>query len=456
MRKMNFHKLIIVVSLMCIMVCTFNPVVMAKTSKKTSYSPVIKQYINAVNNQQQITVSDLVPENMLKEYSLFLTNKGNQATHQGIFNIRTIDLVSATGYKNSSLFGDALEEDYAKYSDVEYWVVEWVLAVHENSEYFKNGLSRVLFVTGKENGAEKILDLILLPVQRYSFTAGNTLMSCDTPKKSDTPWTNPSSIKVLIVKEGKVRTVPFQQYCKVVATCEVGMSSWNTNALKACSLAIKNYGWRRTLSKKYPNLACDVKDGTTDQVYNPDKTLIPVCTDAVTAIWDYVMLDSNYGLFTGFHVKNSNVNSYARYHGGILSQVGSKTLADSGKTWQQIVHYYYDSGEYISDMGNGPIKIVNLKHTPVESGLYNANTTHHWRRCSICNCIHKKNTHTQPNTYKYDPIYHWKECSVCGHVLAKTSHSFVHYQNYSRCSVCGFITYVQPKGIRKSIKSLAD
>jgi hypothetical protein len=83
-------------------------------------------------------------------------------------------------------------------------------------------------------------------------------------------------------------------------------------------------------------------------------------------------------------------------------------LAASGHAWQYILNYYYDYGEYVSDMGDGPIRIINLNHTPVETGTYTYDATSHWRKCSICGCIHSKQPH---NFVEYYSRY---RCTVCG------------------------------------------
>lgn len=121
------------------------------------------------------------------------------------------------------------------------------------------------------------------------------------------------------------------------------------------------------------------------------------------------MLSCDYKLFCGFFVNSVSDNSYARYHGGMLSHVEANSLGNNGYSWQQILHYFYDYGTYNSEMTSGVIKIVALNHTQSVSLNYESNIYYHWKTCTICGCAHTKTAHTwvaqSGNGYT---------CSVCG------------------------------------------
>jgi peptidoglycan hydrolase-like amidase len=152
--------------------------------------------------------------------------------------------------------------------------------------------------------------------------------------------TMPKTIKVLRTATGKIETVDFNYYVKNVMPNEWGMPGWPTETLKAGAMAVKMYGWMHvTTYHKYPGLGYDVKDSTADQVYKPESAEA-YTNAAVDATWDYVMT-RNGKLFEPEYdsgIKGS-LNSLFPNR---LGQEGAVILANQGKTWQQIIHYYYD------------------------------------------------------------------------------------------------------------------
>lgn len=188
---------------------------------------------------------------------------------------------------------------------------------------------------------------------------------------------------------------------------EFGTSSYNENARKAVALSVKNVGWNRTLVQKYSGYGYDIKPTTADQVYDPSKTPTSNVITAVEAIWNYVLLSSDYKLFCAFFVSSSSTNSYARYHGGILSQTEANSLGNNGYSWQNILHYFYDYGEYNDEMTSGVIRVVDLTHASSGSS-YSSNINYHWIVCNVCGCIHSRSSHSWVlSGAKY-------RCTVCG------------------------------------------
>lgn len=121
------------------------------------------------------------------------------------------------------------------------------------------------------------------------------------------------------------------------------------DALKACAVAIKNYGVVRIKRHKYAGQGYDVKSTTADQVYNPGKENIAICDKAVDDIWGVIWLDADSKVFPGFHVDSKAVDSHAVRNGGILSQHGAQKLAkDNGYSWVDILRYYYDRKKNIA------------------------------------------------------------------------------------------------------------
>lgn len=171
--------------------------------------------------------------------------------------------------------------------------------------------------------------------------------------------------------------------------------------------------------KKYSSGGYDVTDTHNDQVYNPSvsSSNISSVSYAVDSIWNYVMLDSQYKLFVGFHCKQYNSNAaatssahWAYKYKGALSQLEANELALKGMSWMDICHYYYDkvSGteHFVSDFSLGPIRIINLTHTHNYNSTYMCDSTGHYQRCLTCGCYTAKSAH----------VYRNNLCSICSYI----------------------------------------
>lgn len=371
---------------------------------------LITNYITYLDTHQYEKITNLLCDEEKAEFTAFIQNQDNRETFTGFFN-----------YKNASLISiKKFEKDYQSlgfhYNDakrISCWDCVIDVNTYSDTEYLTTGLNHFIFLVDETNSHEpKILGMVRdknwLATSEDS-TSGIDLYSYDAPVSPPSigTWSTPSTIKVLY--NGSTTSVNFKQYCYVVTTNEVGTDSYNQTARKAVALAIKNYGWNRTLVQKYSGYGYDVKSTTADQVYNPSKTVTTNVRNAVDSIWGYVMLSCDYKLFCGFHVASSSVNSYAKKNGGILSQTEAATLAQNGYSWQGILHYYYDNGTYNSEMKSGTIRIPALSHSA--TGSYSkGNDTYHWIVCTTCGCTHTRVKHT----WNYNSSKSLYVCSVCG------------------------------------------
>ena len=384
------------------------------TSADTNNSPaelLVLTYFDNLNAENYGSIANLLHTRERAEYNSFISNEINAANHSGIFNYAESEVIAIT-VDNSYL------ECYPAYKYegiVDVIGLKCIVDVNRyvESDYLSNGLNCFHFVIGSTSSNELyILGIIRIKNATFDGYIDQSYMiySFDEPVHdySFGIWTTPSSIRV-----NGYGDVDFLDYCEIVTMNEVGLSSLNQNGREAAALAIKNYGWNRTLVQKYPNYDYDVRSNTDDQVYDPNNTPTTAVIAAVSAIYNYVMLSCDYGLFAGFHCSSSNVNSHACYHGGILSQTEASELGADGYTWEEIVHYFYDYGSYNTEMTPGVIKVVNLYHAPVLT-TYESNSFYHWYTCSECGRKHNKNQHIWvlniPQT-----SYH---CTVCGRVAS--------------------------------------
>jgi hypothetical protein len=117
------------------------------------------------------------------------------------------------------------------------------------------------------------------------------------------------------------------------------MGSWNMDALKAGSMAIKNYAWYWTIHQKYSRQNYDVKDSTADQVYVPG-TATTRTDQAVEETWNWTMTKN--GQIFEAQYDSGTPGSPDPLYAGRMSQWGTQYWATSGKDWQWILHNYYD------------------------------------------------------------------------------------------------------------------
>jgi len=155
--------------------------------------------------------------------------------------------------------------------------------------------------------------------------------------------TTPATIRVYRESLGIVQVVPFNFYCKHVLPSE-WLPYWPVESLRAGAMAVKEYAWYYvSIGGKWKSLGADVKDGWTDQKYDPNRSA--ASTDAaVDYIWSSYLL-RNGALFPVTYCGDNYLNANYRCpdHLSRMPQWGTFYLArDKGWDWQQIIHYYWD------------------------------------------------------------------------------------------------------------------
>lgn len=386
---------------------------------------LIYSLYDAINEQNLNSLPGMFEPALQNEYAEFISNEENRKEHLGLFNIKNAHVCSL------SLVDVSNACDYYSKSEFLAYTAIVNMKVFREAGYYTNGYNVITLVVGKCDGDPVFFEVSLDPYADVSvYLTYSGCSQCNIPlhveKDYDTPyastyaWSNPSTIRVR-----NYGTVDFKTYCKVVMAGEVNYSDFTANAFRSCAMAIKNYGWMRIMRKKYPDLNYDVREDTNDQVYDPSKTRLSAADSAVDYIWPYMMLDSTFRLFPGFHVHDSSVHSHACKGGGVLSQMGSKSLAASGNSWEYILHYYYDyDGSFArtdrnEQMSRGAIKIIYINHSVTGTSGYLQHTpTQHKRKCSTCNCYH-----TSAHELVYNPNANNYQCSKCGYATVPLTKS---------------------------------
>lgn len=382
---------------------------------------LINTYVECLDTGSISNIETLLCDEEKEEFLQFITNSENKEKHIGYFNYKSAEVVSITECPELL---STLNYEISSYADIvsmSAWECIFDVEVYRETNYLITGKNKFIIVLGYYNDGTPVIignvrDRVWSEtnVNDENESSNIELFGYDTPVSAPSTgvWTMPSSI---VVKS--YGNVNFKTYCQKVLAQEYGSNSYNENARKAIALAVKDYGWNRTLVQKYPNQEYDVDYGENDQVYSPNATPSSAVIAAIDSIWNYVALSCDYKLFCTFYVRsrgNSNIESHAIKNGGVISQLEAGTLGDSGYTWQQILHYYYDYGTYNSEMTSGVIKIINLSHS--QTGSYSKNGNYHWIVCTTCGCTHSKQSHT------------W--------ILSGAQY---------RCTVCGYSTTIKPE-----------
>ena len=307
-----------------------------------SNEQVIKTYYDNINSKNYSELYKLFSDKYLQETRCVYDNAENVENHVGIFDIKSARVIDVSKETDLNKF----ELQTYDTNGVDVYSVSVDMEVYTGEDCFCEGKNICYFLF---DSAHKIVGCWKFDEQEKdeeSKTAdGISLTSYDTPVPN--VHSNPKTIKVLY--KNKVQEVEFKKYVKVVEKNEVGYSTWKLDALKACAVAIKNYGVVRIKRHKYAGQGYDVKSTTADQVYNPGKENIAICDKAVDDIWGVIWLDADSKVFPGFHVDSKAVDSHAVRNGGILSQHGAQKLAkDNGYSWVDILRYYYDRKKNIA------------------------------------------------------------------------------------------------------------
>ncbi len=148
-------------------------------------------------------------------------------------------------------------------------------------------------------------------------------------------------------------TVPFIDYVKNVASSEI-YPNWPENALRANIYAITTYALNRIYTEWYPSRGYDFDITNTtrfDQAYVQNRDIFENISRIVDEIFnDYVVRQGTVNpLFTQFcNGTTSTCNG--------LSQWGTVTLANEGRTPYEILQYYY--GDDINIIQNAPVENI--------------------------------------------------------------------------------------------------
>ncbi len=322
------------------------------------------------------------------------------------------------------------------------YLVKLNISVYNDNMFFYDGNNYLIITVGTEDGQRRIFhDTLALPdlilkhededaAFKYFDVRFSEERGGYRPVRGDGSkigvshsGTMPSSIRVKRVEYGggAISTVNFLTYCKYVACAEVGYSeSGHVNYHKSACMAVKNFGWFRTLSPRSSSGGFHVHDNTDDQIYNPDRynlsdSSLSRLLSNLSSIWNVIMVNSEKKIFQSFYATGSST-TYERRNRGKLYHYGAKLFANQGRSYSWILDYYYsntkidDYNNYFYLTSTGPITVC-ASHSG--GTILETSRSGHKKKCSLCNYLYTEN-HTWRTQGQY------MVCTVCGYSVMVT------------------------------------
>lgn len=285
------------------------------------------------------TWSSYYADSVKDQYVDFVNNANNLTDHVGILTVSSAEVIDIQKVDNS--FVPVLPEliSYIESGNYETYFVSMNMDVKENTEYFNDGINYKLVILVNDNGNWKVGAQINAPEEIYGKETrgiGYGLL---------TPGSMPTTINVRDSGGTVHRNVNFTSFIKNVCQNEIGNMGYHAAAIKANAMAIKMAGWWAKVAQYRDTYGADIMYG--DVAYVPGTTSNASVNSAVNAIADYRCVSSSATgskLFFTSYFAGNNDNSGAG--SGRLRQNGSNYLANSGYSWRDILHYYYDNSSY--------------------------------------------------------------------------------------------------------------
>lgn len=375
------------------------------------YVALINEYYELINNGNQERVIDLYGDSLRREVQAFFDNNNNNRENgEGIFGVESVEVLQI------KLMESGFSYTYSGqiFLNTNKYFVKCNMMVDETDKYYSNGINYFQFYIGIDSDGNIRIACVDIPLghvitenddnmentaayieRRNKQLYGETLtesegdaeeqqtdmimMLSETDKPLAVDYVqNPLVIRV-ILDDGSIVVRDLKDYCKTVAAGEITVLT-NTEALRACALAIKMFAVHKILTAgagASSDITCH------DQWFDESNQRTEACNAAVDYIFDYFLLDEYGSIMRTFYRRSSSSQQgeYCRQYGGILSQLGADELAGSGNDWKYILHYYYErmSGiSYYNSFVSYGALIITTSHM------------HDWSGgsvCGICNAV---------------------------------------------------------------------
>lgn len=144
------------------------PAFALSSDSSVSSQDVIYKTISAMNSQDWETYVALQCNENKADYETFLGNKDNEDQQLGLFNIISAKVFEIKELPLEKITAFTKIDEYLKkYENVAAYYVGIDYAVHEESQYYINGVNYNLVVVGQEDGQWKIVEMSDAPIESF-------------------------------------------------------------------------------------------------------------------------------------------------------------------------------------------------------------------------------------------------------------------------------------------------
>lgn len=373
---------------------------------------IINEMVESVEQKDWSSFIDLMC-NEEQEYFQYYFSSENSTTN-GIKQVESMSLESITPVNKTIANDELLVNEYAilNYSDnIETYLVGLYCNVSVENQYFYNGLNYFNITLANENGKMKIVQFnkpsyymatetldvevtdpnytdkcsainsidasdrgYLINAEGKDITNDSLNVTTDESNQQSTvysttnnysshpallTYTNYSAPWSICVLMNKVDSnnpsaveYTFDYYIKNTLPNECIISTFGTEALKANAYCVKGVGLYHSIKPVNTAGGYDVTQYTQNFQVDTSNTISDNIFDNIA---NKYVVNSNSKVFFPEYGTGTNGQTGSSKTGRLL-QYGSKLLAEQGKTYLQILNYYYGG----SDCSSGDVKIVTI------------------------------------------------------------------------------------------------
>lgn len=338
--------LALAVILCCLFIAVKPCAVMAE---ETDDSTLIQTFYETLNSKDYEKRATMAAGAYREDLLWMLSDEEKRLNHIGMYNVSRVTEVAVLGEISAYEYPDLMANAEETADDYKAYLVRSYITAYEESEFYSTGERYDIIFVGTVDGERKILSMnralagtvncFLEESCGESGISPNSLIVSNAVCK-------PDEIKVKM-SDTEVITVDFKIYCKKVAAQEVGYDSYSMERHKACCIAVKNYALYKVFEAS-PDMGFHIWANQSDgQEYFPDiqYTNWPNVMAAMEATWDICLTDSS-GKCVYTEYRSGTKAEHTEYDhqgSGTLLQNRAKEMADAGKSYKDILDYFYSN-----------------------------------------------------------------------------------------------------------------
>ncbi len=321
---------------------------------------IIENHFNCINDNNWSGWANYYVPSVKDSYTDFVSNDTCRNNNTGILTIDTVDIISINQVSNQ--YAPYYPELKSFYEDGNYecYIVSMDITTKEETEYFSDGITQRLVILAHEDGEWGIGASCEYeqPKARgvgYGFLNGDVNNPPSYVKVDMHQGTDYSSINV----SGSPVNVPFNTFVRKTVLGEIGIASYEPEAIKAITVSDRMFTWWCVLGHYRDTYGCDIIgnfDVAYDSSININDSIYGTTLTNINAAINKYAISANRQFFA---IGANNYSAYDYESSGVVVQSGANTLASNGKTCNQILRYYLNN----SSFNNGNVGTIVIGTT---------------------------------------------------------------------------------------------